>query len=216
MRCWSAKSLRTRSISAFSIDRARESFSTPSRVNTRTSITVPSMPGGTRRLVSFTSEAFSPKIARSSFSSGRQLRLALRRDLADQDVAGLHFRADESDARLIELGERGIAHVRDVGRDFLRPELGVARDAGELLDMDGGEAVLLHHALGDEDRVLEVVAVPGHERDQQVLARARARPRCVDGPSASTSPRAIVSPAFTSGRWLMQVFWFERVYLVRL
>ena len=70
MRCWSAKSLRTRSISAFSMDSARESLSTPSRVNTRTSITVPSMPGGTRRPVSLTSEAFSPKIARSSFSSG--------------------------------------------------------------------------------------------------------------------------------------------------
>ena len=41
-------------------------------------------------------------------------------------------------------------------------------------------------------------------------------PRSVDGPSASTSPRAITSPAFTSGRWLMQVFWFERVYLVRV
>jgi len=33
-------------------------------------VTVPEMPEGTRRLVSFTSEAFSPKIARSSFSSG--------------------------------------------------------------------------------------------------------------------------------------------------
>ena len=59
-----------RSSSAFSIARARESCSTPSRVNTRTSITVPSMPGGTRSEVSFTSDAFSPKIARSSFSSG--------------------------------------------------------------------------------------------------------------------------------------------------
>ena len=49
---------------------ARLSLSTPSRVNTRTSMTVPSMPGGTRRPVSLTSEAFSPKIARSSFSSG--------------------------------------------------------------------------------------------------------------------------------------------------
>jgi hypothetical protein len=49
---------------------ARESLSTPSRVNTRTSMTVPSMPGGTRSEVSFTSDAFSPKIARSSFSSG--------------------------------------------------------------------------------------------------------------------------------------------------
>src|SRR6185312_455053 len=33
-------------------------------------ITVPSMPGGTRNELSFTSDAFSPKIARSSFSSG--------------------------------------------------------------------------------------------------------------------------------------------------
>ena len=49
---------------------ARLSLSTPSRVKTRTSITVPSMPGGTRKEVSFTSEAFSPKMARSSFSSG--------------------------------------------------------------------------------------------------------------------------------------------------
>ena len=38
----------------------------------------------------------------------------------------------------------------------------------------------------------------------------------VDGPSASTSPFSIALPAFTSGRWLMQVFWFERVYFVRL
>ena len=33
-------------------------------------MTVPSMPGGTRSELSFTSDAFSPKIARSSFSSG--------------------------------------------------------------------------------------------------------------------------------------------------
>jgi hypothetical protein len=70
MRRWSSRSLRTFSSSAFSIASARVSFSTPSRVNTRTSITVPSMPGGTRSEVSLTSDAFSPKIARSSFSSG--------------------------------------------------------------------------------------------------------------------------------------------------
>ena len=52
------------------IERARLSFSTPSRVKTCTSITVPAMPEGTRRLVSLTSLAFSPKITRRSFSSG--------------------------------------------------------------------------------------------------------------------------------------------------
>ena len=49
----------------------------------------------------------------------RELGLALRRHLAHQDVARAHFGADEGDARLIELGERGVAHVRDVGRDLL-------------------------------------------------------------------------------------------------
>ena len=49
---------------------ARASFSMPSRVNTCTSMTVPFIPDGTRSDVSFTSDAFSPKMARSSFSSG--------------------------------------------------------------------------------------------------------------------------------------------------
>ncbi len=36
--------------------------------------------------------------------------------------------------------------------------------------MDRGETVLADHALADEDRILEVVAVPRHERDHHVLA----------------------------------------------
>ena len=101
---------------------------------------------------------------------GRELRLALRRDLADQDVAGLHLGADADDARLVEVLQRLVADVRDVARDLLGAELGVARDALELLDVDRGEEVVLHDALGDEDRVLEVVAAPGHERDEHVPA----------------------------------------------
>ena len=46
------------------------SSSPSSRVNTRTPMTLPSSPCGTLRLVSLTSRAFSPKIARSSRSSG--------------------------------------------------------------------------------------------------------------------------------------------------
>jgi hypothetical protein len=70
IRIWSARSvLKPRSMSSM-IDWARLSRSMPSRVNTCTSMTMPFMPDGTRSEVSFTSEAFSPKIARSSFSSG--------------------------------------------------------------------------------------------------------------------------------------------------
>ena len=54
----------------------------------------------------------------------------------------------------------------------LRPELGVARHDLELLDVDRGEHVVAHDPLRDQDRVLEVVAVPGHERDQHVPAQS--------------------------------------------
>src|SRR5213594_1103628 len=99
---------------------------------------------------------------------GRQLGLALRGDLADQDIARLHLRADADDPRLVEVLQRLVADVRDVARDLFGTELGVTRDALELLDVDRREEVVLHDALGDEDRVLEVVAAPRHEGDQHV------------------------------------------------
>ena len=50
------------------------------------------------------------------------------------------------------------------------PELGVAGHHLEFLDVDRGEDVVLHDPLGEQDRVLEVVAVPRHERDEHVAA----------------------------------------------
>ncbi len=177
-------------VSAFSIDSARPSFSTPSRVNTRTSITVPSIPGGTRRDVSFTSEAFSPKMARSSFSSGVSwvspfgVTLPTRMSPARTSAPMKAMPASSSFARAAS-PTFGMS-----SGDFLGSQLGIASHAGQLFDVDRGEAIFLHHALGDEDRVLEVVAVPRHERDQQVLAQRELARGAVDGPSASTSPRA--------------------------
>ncbi len=101
---------------------------------------------------------------------GRELRLALGSDLPDEDVAGLHFCADANDAALVEVLQGFLADVRDVASDFFLAELGVAGDALELLDVNRGEDVVLGDALGDEDRVLEVVTLPRHERDEHVLA----------------------------------------------
>ena len=100
----------------------------------------------------------------------RHRALALRRDLADEDVAGVHFGADVDDAGLVEVLQRLFRDVRDVARDLLRPELGVAGHHLELLDVDRGEDVVGYDALGEEDGVLEVVAHPRHERDEHVLA----------------------------------------------
>ena len=103
--------------------------------------------------------------------------------------------------RVVEVLEGFFADVRDVARDLFLAELRVAGDALELLDVDRGEDVVLRDALGDEDRVFEVVALPRHERDDHVLAE-RELAHVVAGPSARTSPAFTFSPARTIGFWL--------------
>src|SRR5712672_2355984 len=136
MACSSSRSLARRSISSRSIAKARSSLSTPCRLKTRTSTIVPCTPGGTRSEVSRTSDAFSPTMARRSFSAGF--------------VEGL---------------QRFFRNVRTVAGDFLRTKLGIAGHYLEFLEVDRGEDVVLHVPLGKQDRVFEVVAVPRHERD---------------------------------------------------
>ena len=99
---------------------------------------------------------------------GRQLALALGRDLADQDVARLDVGADLHDAVVVEVAQRLLRDVGDVAGELLAAELGLADLDLELLDVDRGVDVVAHQFLADDDRVLEVVAVPGHERDQDV------------------------------------------------
>ena len=131
---------------------------------------MPPTPGGTRSELSRTSPAFSPKIARRSFSSGESWVSPFGVILPTRMSPGLHLGADAHDARVVEVLEGLFADVRDVAGDLFLAELGVAGDALELLDVNRGEDVVLGDALGDQDRVLEVVALPRHERDEHVLA----------------------------------------------
>ena len=100
-----------------------------------------------------------------------QLGLTFRRHLANQNVTGGNFSANINNARLVQLGQRRFTDIRDVGSDLLRPQLGVPRYAAQFLNVDGGEAIFFHHPLGNQDRVFEVVTVPGHEGDAHVLTQ---------------------------------------------
>ena len=71
----------------------------------------------------------------------RHRRFALRRHLADQDVARLHLGADIDDAGLVEVLQGLLADIRDVARDLFLAELGVAGHHLEFLDVDRGEDV---------------------------------------------------------------------------
>ena len=78
---------------------------------------------------------------------GRQLGLALRRDLADQHVAGPDLGADADDPAVVEVGEDVVGEVRDVPGDLLRPELGVTGVDLVLVDVDRRQHVVLHESL---------------------------------------------------------------------
>ena len=103
----------------------------------------------------------------------RQLRFALRRHLAHQNVARLDRGADADDAALVQVAQEALGDVRNVARDFLRTELGVAGLDFELFDVDRGVVVFLDQLLADDDGVLEVVAAPGHEGHQHVAAESQ-------------------------------------------
>src|SRR5690606_8725653 len=65
------------------------------------------------------------------------------------------------------------ADVGDVAGDLFRAQLGVAGHDLELFQVDRGEDVVAHDPFGDQDRVFEVVAVPGHEGDEGVAAQSQ-------------------------------------------
>ena len=70
--------------------------------------------------------------------------------------------------------------------------------------------VVLHETLGQDDRVLVVAALPGHEGDEDVLAE---RELAVVGRVGVGEDLTLLdrSPTFTIGRWLKQVPWLVRM-----
>ena len=102
---------------------------------------------------------------------GRQFGLRLGRDLAHQHVARMDVGAHAHDAGLVEVAELPLADVGDVAGELLAAQLRLADFDVELLDVDRGVGVGLDQLLADDDGVLEVEAVPGHEGRQHVSAQ---------------------------------------------
>ena len=121
-----------------------------------------------------------------------QLGLALRRHLADQEVARPDLGADADDAAVVEVLQGLLGAVGDVARDLLVAQLRRAGVDLVLVDVDRREHVVLHEPLGDDDGVLEVVALERHERDEQVLAQSELALE-VELPSASVARLHLVA-----------------------
>src|SRR6185503_1528648 len=99
-----------------------------------------------------------------------ELRLALRRDLADQNVAMADLGTDADNAALVQIAQGMLRDVGNITRDFFRSELRVASFDFKLLDVNRGVVIVLHKTFADQDRVLEVVTAPGHESHQHVTS----------------------------------------------
>ena len=101
----------------------------------------------------------------------RHRRFTLGGDLADQDIARLHFGADIDNAGLVEVAQRFLTDIGNVAGDVLGAELGISGHHFEFFDVDRGEDVFLDDLLVDQDRIFVIVAIPRHERDKGVTAQ---------------------------------------------
>ena len=102
---------------------------------------------------------------------GGQLGLTLRGDLTDQNIAALDLGTNADDAALVQILQGILRNVGDVAGDLLGSQLGIAALGLVLLDVDGGVHILAHDLLVQQNGVLVVVALPGHEADQSVLTQ---------------------------------------------
>jgi len=102
-----------------------------------------------------------------------ELGLGLGRDLAHQDVARPHVGPHADDAVLVQVAEGLFADVGDVAGELLAAELGFADLDVELLDVDRGVGIVLHELLADDDGILEVEPIPGHEGGQHVASQGQ-------------------------------------------
>ena len=84
---------------------------------------------------------------------------------------GFDVGADLHDAGVVEVAEGLLADVGDVAGELLAAELGLADLDVELLDVDRGVGVVADQFLADDDGVLEVVPLPGHEPDEHVASQ---------------------------------------------
>ena len=150
---------------------ARSSFSVPLRENTLAPMTMPCTPGGTRSELSRTSPAFSPKIARSSFSSGESWVSPLGVILPTRMSWGLTsapMRTMPDSSRSLRASSPTFGMSQVISSLPSLVSRATHSNSSMWIEVKWS---LLDQPLGDEDRVLEVVAAPGHERDQDVLAQ---------------------------------------------
>ena len=144
------------------------------RLRRCTSMIVPSTPWGTRREVSRTSLAFSPKIELSSLNSGVESVSLLGVTLPTRMSPALTLAPTRMMPSSSSCSKALLAGVRDVAGDASRARAWSRAPRSEnslmWMEVNMSSSTTL---LGDEDGVLVVVPVPGHEGAEDVAAEGQ-------------------------------------------
>ena len=184
-----------------------------SRSKTRTSTTLPRSPCGTRSEVSFTSRAFSPKIARSRRSSavssvspfGVILPTRMSPALTSAPIRMIPF---SSRSRRLSSPTFGMSRVISSG-----PSL-VSRASTSCFSM-WIEVNLSSRTIDSESRIASSKLPPSqHMNATSTFWPSASSPSSVEelvGQRLAARPPA--APRITIGRWFMQVPWLERTNL---
>ena len=104
---------------------------------------------------------------------GRGVALALRGNLADEDVSRVDVGTHADDTVGIEVLGGILRDVRNIRRELLNAALRIAHLHDVLVDVYRREDILALDALRNHDGILEVVSLPGHEGHLQVAAQSQ-------------------------------------------
>ena len=97
---------------------------------------------------------------------------ALWGDLSDEDVTGANFGTDTDNSTVIEVGKDVVGEIRDVTRNLFWTELGIPGIDLVDVNVDRRQHIVFHKPLRQDDCVFEVVALPRHECDEEVLSES--------------------------------------------
>ena len=119
-------------------------------------MTVPCTPGGTRKEVSRTSAAFSPKIARRSFSSGVNWVSAFGVSLPTGNIARFQapMRTTPASSKSFKDSSLTIWNIRC---DFLFAKFGITANAFKLLNIDRSIEVFTYNTFRNDNTVFVII-----------------------------------------------------------
>ena len=76
-----------------------------------------------------------------------------------------------NDSRLIQTVQLGFSQIANVARNLFWAKFGIACNNREFFDMNRSVTIICNNLLRNQNRVFEVVTIPGHKGDQHILTK---------------------------------------------